>query len=1215
MGLTDGQRRCVETLDKPLVVAAGAGSGKTYTLTQRIAGAFEDRSGQGPFVTDIDQICAITFTKKAAGELKSRIKAELRARNRIDQALLVDEAWISTIHGMCARILRAHAIELGIDPAFTVAEGPKLEEYQRRAIDKVLAEAELEDSPRLDALFGEYKVRSYGPNDVSVETMLSSLVEAASSQAAGFGAFAMPGAVMPPAPAVGRAVQIVEGFFDEAQGMESKPARDTWLSHTGPLLEAARAVLAQGVDDYETAFRTIGPFKLAKNFGGKEFRERVAEARPELNELILEMHMGAVRPHLETLVQLGRRVLDELNAMKRADGALDNNDLLVLAARALEEHPGIAARYADKFRLVMVDEFQDTDQMQVDMIKRLAGEGACRLCTVGDAQQSIYRFRGADVSVYRRHLQHMRADWPGSVIELVDNFRSHGDVLAFVDCVFGKPDMFGGEFMSLAEKRDAGRIDKPFPSGRPRIVVQHTTHPSRGVKQSRAREVAAQRIADEFATLVEAGHGPGEMVILLGSLTKAGVYAQALRNKGIPCVVAGGSVFAAMPEAQMMEQLARVIANPLETQPLFNVLTSPLFALTAGDLLGVGGIDGFWRAAFDEDAPKDASPQLACALRVMRRTRADIGVLPVARIMGRVLADSGWLSRRQSEGAEGLASAANALKAMRMVDAIERSGAVGPASVARRFAGMLAGSKEAPGALSVSGGDSVRIMSIHSSKGLEFPIVAVGELDKRPSDGALVVSSMADKVFVSLGLGQTKSAAVDIDDGDKAALRSYVLGEVAGEDEIDRAAAEDAGAVHRRLALQARESAGEEEEAKRLLYVALTRAREALVISSFGNTSAKNPAGIPKNVLAGVFAVLDPTGEGFEAGRSLCDFGGSAPAVLEVVALEADEAHDAENPVEARYIAPVQAVQPGERESASTGSQAHDRPLFMVPAPEEAPTLLHETYKPAREGVFSYSSVSDASHEGDLLDRLAASFAVSVDEGVGEGAFEPAADPLMPAGSFASFDDGFWDFDITASYDEDRATDLGTAFHRLAQYAVIARKGKGPLAMPPADRVEALSRTCGLDGSQRARLAEALERWFGCDIARDMAGLAHLAAEVPFFVKVPMGGDSNGAYLEGEIDLLGFDESHARATVVDYKTGGHDDETADDLRCKHVLQASCYAYAIMLQGVQDVEAVFVRVERPRADDPAQPQCVRYRFSQEDIPVLAQVIAEAYGNML
>ena len=119
---TPGQREIISTLDQPLMVSAGAGSGKTFTLTQRIAYALTEPYGESlePYVQSVSQLLAITFTKKAAAELKSRVKAKLNELGLVEEALKVDDAWISTIHGMCSRILKEHALELGIDPTFEV---------------------------------------------------------------------------------------------------------------------------------------------------------------------------------------------------------------------------------------------------------------------------------------------------------------------------------------------------------------------------------------------------------------------------------------------------------------------------------------------------------------------------------------------------------------------------------------------------------------------------------------------------------------------------------------------------------------------------------------------------------------------------------------------------------------------------------------------------------------------------------------------------------------------------------------------------------------------------------------------------------------------------------------------------------------------------------------------------------------------------------------
>ena len=1198
MALTEGQKRCIETLDRPLVVAAGAGSGKTFTLTQRIAGAL-----QSGFLSDIDEVCAITFTRKAAAELKSRLKGELRARNLIDQALKVDDAWVSTIHGMCARILRAHALELGIDPAFTVAESVQVQRYLDKAVDSVLVETQADGSSvRLDDLFAEYPARSTGGFGVSVESMLTRLVEAAASQADGVDSFVLPGVTVSPHYAVESAADVMETMLALAADQKASVKRDEWMASTESQIGEVRSALEQGVNDAAEALALIAPFKLAKTFGSKDFKARVDEARGELGAYVMEVRLGLASTHLETLLELTRRALAEFARLKREDGALDNNDLLVQAARALEDHPAIAACYSNRFKLVMVDEFQDTDQMQVDMIKRLSGEGACRLCTVGDSQQSIYRFRGADVSVYRRHLQSIESSWDDSVIRLSKNFRSHADVLSFVDKVFGQPEMFGNEFMSLSHGRDEERVKMPYSPHHNRIMVQHTSIPWRGVPRGEACQLAARRIASRFADLAAAGHSAGEMVVLLGRMTNADVYAQALRDVGLPCVISGGSVFARTPEVGVMRELVRAIANPYETQSLFNVLTSPLFALSAGDLLEVGRLEGFrktarnWFRGQEEEGAKtdDLSPQLDVALRVMGSAWKAVDAGPMSRIVEQVVVDSGWLSRLERGGAEGLASAGNVYKAIRMLQHAEQGGAYGPVSTMRAFEDAIEGSKEAPGALSVSGGNSVRIMTIHASKGLEFPIVAIADMkESGASSSRLLMSSLGGNVYLSLDLSRSLEdggGSVTFDE-----VRDYVLGDVAGEDELAAAVVEEAGALHRRLALRDYLAAGDDEEAKRLLYVAITRAKESVIVSSTGKRTKANPLGMPKSVVVGIFDALDPAGTAIGEGVSRIEYGGSELAEVECVNLEASDELSEDDVIQESPV----------RES------------FLIPAVEERPVSERVVFRPLHEGIFSYSSMSDSSHGGGMLSRLVDAFAVAVDEGCvddgrggdGDSTLKGAKKKLRLA---LGGEDDEWASDAPSALDEDRATDLGTAFHRLAQYAVLARKADECLSQPPSERVQALARACNLNAEQRERLARALDRWFASDLAREMSGMSHLDAEVPFIVPLPS-ETGETSFLEGEIDLLGFDEERDYAHVVDYKTGGRAGETADDLRAKHVLQASCYAYAILRQGVKAVDADFVRVERSRADDPAQPQCVRYRFQAGDLPLLERSIAAAYAQ--
>ena len=200
--------------------------------------------------------------------------------------------------------------------------------------------------------------------------------------------------------------------------------------------------------------------------------------------------------------------------------------------------------------------------------------------------------------------------------------------------------------------------------------------------------------------------------------------------------------------------------------------------------------------------------------------------------------------------------------------------------------------------------------------------------------------------------------------------------------------------------------------------------------------------------------------------------------------------------------------------------------------------------------------------------------------------------------------------------DADAATSLGTAFHRLAQLAALAWQSGCAPERPDAARQQALERSCGLSAEQRDRLDAALERWFASDIASRVGACESVSPETPFLVRV--GGPCDAAYLEGEIDLLGCvapagtrEQPAGGALVVDYKTGGSPAETAEQLHEKHLLQATCYAYAVLLEGYAQVECVFVRVEQDRADAPGQPQTVSYRFDAADADEMGRALARAY----
>ena len=1237
MALTIGQEKCVNTLDKPLAVSAGAGSGKTFTLTRRIVHALE--SG---YLTDIDQVLAITFTSKAAGEIKSRVKGALRAGGMTEQALKTDEAWISTIHGMCSRILRAHALELGLDPAFKVADEATVKTLLDASLEEVLGGrddlvtvAEGVSPQRLDALFASFDVHPAGPRTASVKGMVRQLVEAASAHPDGMASVVAPPEAPSPIKLLAQLADTAETAYVLADGVKPGSTRDKFLAATQDALEGARELIGRGSDGltYRRVLSAMNGFPVpGRNFGkNTPYGEQAAELAEQYCAIAAQARCGLVQEQLATLIDVAKSVADAFARRKREAGLLDNNDLLSFASRAFRDHPAIQAAYVDRFKLVMVDEFQDTDQLQVDMIKRMAGEGFSRMCTVGDAQQSIYRFRGADVSVYRRHLEDVRTRNPEGIIELPDNFRSHGDVLALCDRIFEQPQVFGAGFMSLAPGRAESKVKRPFLPDGPRVQVQVTVAPSRGVSSADAAAVAARRVAKSFSEFAAAGHRPGDMVVLLGGMSRANVYAEALRAEGLPCVVAGGSIFNRAPEVALMVRLAQAIANPKWTTALFEVLSSELFALSADDLLELStGMDEERgiprRRAFDQGfrhlerkvaAGRAVSPALAACASLMRRASEQVGNVALADIMQGIVADSGWLARLEAAGPEGLARAGNVYKAIRMARDIEAAGGVGPAGVAEELSLRVELAKEAPGALSAEGGDFVRIMTVHASKGLEFPIVAVAELrDDAARSQALECCSIEGRTYVSLDGGHVLERLKEKTSSLVAKSGSYQPFFEFDDEELTAMVSRSQLPADRRAAIKLHEERGEAAESRRLLYVALTRAKEALVVSMRGKSSKVDATGLSKSCWGDVQSALVGEGCVFEPGVSMFDCGGQRPARVECVHLtpavveemlgDADGvAGDAADGAALRVdggpgvdeaaagglldgVATDGGLGVGGQgvgEAAVGGSPAGGKPgVIALPVVGPYEPERGKPYAGARAGMFSYSSIAEDA------------------DGLVDFSVEDAADDAVSASLGAR--------------DADAATSLGTAFHRLAQLAALAWQPGCALERPDVARQQALERSCRLSADQRDRLDAALERWFASDIAARVGACESVILEAPFLVRV--GGPCDVAYLEGEIDLLGRiaragtrEQPAGSALVVDYKTGGSPTEGAEQLHEKHLLQATCYAYAVLLEGYAQVECVFVRVEQDRADAPGQPQTVSYRFDAADADEMGRALARAY----
>ena len=1226
-GLSQSQATIARTLDAPLFVEAGAGSGKTFTLTQRIAWALSPGSGPdgGPFIDSLDQVLVITFTRAAAREIAERTRATLRRAGMAEQALRVDDAWISTIHGMCARILRRHALDLGLDPAFQVVADSQEAELYGRALESVMAEAREDET--VAPLVAEYGLGGSGgaSGPTGLMGQVDGLVRAARSLPHGLDDLVWTS----PDEALAKANALMADLvmrYEELCGVELTPAARKVAE---PSLRALRAwdALPPGTRTPEAALATLGEVALPRS--SKATKELLPPVRRARDLAVAEAELARVAGLAPALVGLARRVGEAHDALKRDAGVLDNDDLVRLALAAVRDNDVVRAHLAGRFRLVMVDEFQDTDSLQLELVELLAGGPKGLLCTVGDAQQSIYGFRGADVGVFRRR---GAAAGAGSTVRLATNYRSHADVLAFVERVgAGSPASGPGvmrDFMHLdacSTRRDAYRA-RAFPRVRVEVAAGVGAR-GYSVPVDDHTCVLAAQVADALATWRDAGERPGDMALLLGTTTRAALYVDAIRARGMECVVSGGSGFATSDEAAVVAALLHTLANPADTMSgLFPTLASGLFGLDANDLVELGTrhqdvLDAPSKRTIDKGLASMElyggavpSARLRLAHDVLARALSDVGHRPVADVLADVVRDSGWLARLEAQGVAGRARAANVVAAERHVRDLTEGMGLGAARAAEEFDRWRAVAKVAPGSL--AGGDAdagegtVQVMTIHASKGLEFPVVAVAECWGNPRAGggpALAARPDGSRLFV-----------VRPEPGEKAARSALEAGLKRLEDAWEGDPSEPDSLAEAYVGSREETKRAEAEEAARLLYVAMTRAREALVLAV--DASTNRTSGVSSDLARGVLCALTGSEEPPEPGESLLDYGGSAPAAMRCVSVWKGELRGT-----GTHVAPVGVVPPlaqghvsedgllvrpghegvGTADGVDPGAEEATTPfaLFTPVGPCAVPL---STWR-AREGVYSYSSAHaafEAERGVDAVGEAAgAGPAVSMGAAAGGaaaasvGSSEPPASSVptsaaVPAGMrHATPRPTRAELEAEAegapgASDPDRATNLGSAFHELAQAMV-----ESGADWPDEGRIARQVAQWGLSPRAERRLREALARWAASDIRAEALGHALLRAEVPFFCARP---SRFGAHLEGAIDLLATDPGSDAALVVDYKTGDLG-LTVEEVRARHAMQAGFYAGVLLDQGFKRVDCAFVCVERCDPAEAGEPLVVRYSY--------------------
>ena len=535
VGVNAEQQRAIATRGR-VFVSAGAGTGKTTVLVERFVRHVVDEG------MDVASILVITYTRKAAAELRSRIRAALVERGRPELARELDGAWISTIHGFCARLLRSSPFEAGIDPRFRELDEDQGIIVRGEAFDAALREFSAGDEPdrlRLLAAYGAQRLRR----------MLIGVFETLRS--AGRELVLELGE---PAPLGERAAELHEAarcLVEDASATEAQRR-----SARGMLDVLAGGHQADRLFDL-SGFRATG--------------ERAAtyeEARKRVEQAALDRLAQADRELLQELLD---RFAAQYAAAKERESALDFEDLQLVARDLLRDNARIREREQLRFRAIMVDEFQDTNRLQCELVDLLAdGPGEREMFFVGDEFQSIYGFRHADVGVFRER----RAQPANELLALTRNYRSRPQVLAAVNRLFG--DEFGDEFQPLAA---SGEFPDPV-FGHPveLLVTDKESYSDTGTHWRRGE---AKAIARRVRELVDAGAAePGEIVLLFAAGTDAEWYEEELRRAGLPTYRATGKGYYGQQQVVDLLQYLRLIQNRYDDEALLTVLASPFVGVS-----------------------------------------------------------------------------------------------------------------------------------------------------------------------------------------------------------------------------------------------------------------------------------------------------------------------------------------------------------------------------------------------------------------------------------------------------------------------------------------------------------------------------------------------------------------------------------------------------------------------------------------------------------
>ncbi len=810
--LTLRQKEAALARGRDVAVTAGAGSGKTSTLVARYASLLADG-------IDLRRVIAITFSEKAAREMRSRIRKTLGdlvsgAENAEDRQFWVelnakmDSARIGTIHSLCAEILRAHPAEAVVDPKFEVVDESLTTALRAQVVEDTLST--MVGLDQFTPLFSTFETRE-------LTNLLAFLLNKRLETREAFNAtmdarqvICREMSLLLRSPELTESITELRGMRGTTLVADAGDALAAQIEELLDLWRRAEDALAAG--DYLACADLLATarqekLKLSGGKRGSEAKEILRVLQAQFDELLTAICGGKtnivppteegeaqfmqvlalLKPAFELLVKAYRDGLNQL-------GGLDFDDLESGAANLLKR-PEISELWQGQIDAVLVDEFQDTNQRQRDIVEALAGTSG-RLFVVGDAKQSIYRFRRADVTVFRAIRQSITAKG-GLPIDLNETFRAHAPLLAGMNDLLREV---------MGEREDPSRpYYEPFAP----LVANHEKT-REGIKAPHlevvvgygedadsARPSAARALAARLAALKKEGQIKvwDDVTLLFRASTGFPPYENAFEELNIPFVTVAGQGFYDRAEIRDLLNLLRALADPTDDLAMAGLLRSPAFGLTDAALYQLRWKERtarhYWDALQDDlsDLSEVDRERALRVVTILEELLPQVDRIPVAELLKKLVDATHYRSILAIEDNSGGGG-----RLWRNLDKLIEDALASGKLNARDFLEYLsvindAGAREGEAPAEAFG--AVRLMTIHKSKGLQFPVVVLADASRKPRGARASALLLQD-----LGLSFTLDPEPML----------YRLAKV----------------------LDKRQSEAEEH---RVLYVALTRAQEKLIIN------------------------------------------------------------------------------------------------------------------------------------------------------------------------------------------------------------------------------------------------------------------------------------------------------------------------------------------------------------------------------------------------